>query len=237
MNTVKISTTQNIELEYDLASLGERIVGFLIDFLIISAYLVLLSIIFVILNSVSFAGRRQWISIIFYLPIYFYNLVSEVFMNGQSVGKKVMKMKVISLDGFQPTLAQYLIRWVFRLVDIPLGGLIFIAATERKQRLGDMVAGTAIIKTEPRIHFQQTMYSPTALVDYKVMFPEVTSLGDHDMQLIKEVVINVSNSGNQVLATKAAQKIREILLIQSDLEPIPFLKVLLADYNYLTSQS
>ena len=95
MNTVKISTTQNIELEYDLASLGERIVGFLIDFLIISAYLILLSIIFAILNSVSFVGRRQWISIIFYLPIYFYNLVSEVFMNGQSVGKKVMKMKSI----------------------------------------------------------------------------------------------------------------------------------------------
>ncbi|MEO5997353.1 MAG: RDD family protein [Chitinophagaceae bacterium] len=236
MNTILITTTQNIELEYDLASLGERLVGFLIDFLIISAYLIVLSVVFAILSSVIFAGRRQWIVIVFYLPIYFYNLASEIFMNGQSVGKKVMKMKVISLDGSQPSLGQYLIRWVFRVIDIPLGALICIAATDRKQRLGDMVAGTAIIKTEPRIQFQQTLYVPNRLVDYKVTFPEVTSLGDHDMQLIKEVVIKVNNSGNHNIATQAAQKIMQLLQIQSDMEPILFLKVLLADYNYLTSR-
>ena len=236
MNTIQITTTQNIELEYDLASLGERIVGFLIDFLIISAYLILLSIVFTIWSSTMLGAQRQWIIIIFYLPIYFYNLASEVFMNGQSVGKKVMKMKVISLDGYQPTLGQYLIRWVFRLIDVPLGALIFVAATERKQRLGDMVAGTAIIKTEPRTHFQQTMFTPSQQIDYKVTFPEVTGLGDHDMQLIKEVVLNVTSSGNQIIASQAAQKIMQILQIQSNMEPLPFLKVLLADYNYLTSR-
>lgn len=240
MNTIKITTTQNIELEYDLASLGERIVGYLIDSLVIIAYFVVLVFISLSLVGSRFIYHYTWIPFIFYVPIYFYTLAFEVFMNGQTIGKKVMKIKVISIDGAKPTLGQYLIRWIFRIVDISLSfflcGIICIAASERKQRVGDMVAGTAVIKTESRTTFQQTLYISTQLVDYVVTYPQITTLGDEDIQLIKEVIIISRNSGNHSIAEKAAEKISETLKITNNMEAIAFLNVLLSDYNYLTSK-
>lgn len=233
MNTVKISTTQNIELEYDLAGLGERIVGWIIDWLILGAYLFIMLTIF--MSSGILGGMMTFITI----PI-FYDLTMEVFMNGQSIGKRVMNIKVISLDGNQPTLGQYLIRWLMRLVDIAvtIGSVAFIsiAVSEKKQRLGDMVAGTTLIKTTVRVAFQQTIYVPTHHPDYAVSFPDVATLADKDMQLIKEVIMVVNKTGNSMLALQAAEKIKETLQIQTNMEPVNFLRILLSDYNYITSK-
>lgn len=151
-----------------------------------------------------------------------------------------MNIKVVSLDGGQPTLGQYIIRWLFRFIDFAitsnLCALICVAVSERKQRVGDMVAGTTLIKTIPRTAFQQTIYVPTQQVDYTVSFPEVANLGDKDMQLIKEVIININRTGNSMLAFQAAEKIKETLQIQTSLEPIQFLQILLTDYNHITSR-
>ena len=237
MNTIRITTTQNIELEYELASLGERILGRIIDGLILVAYAAVVAIMLVSANLLDGNG---WLVLVFGSPIIFYDLAFEVFMNGQSVGKKVMNIKVISLDGGQPTLGQYIIRWVFRLIDFTLTSslcaLITVAVSEKKQRVGDMVGGTALIKTIARTGFQQTMYVPAEPVNYTARFPEVISLSDQDMQLVKEVINTVRRTGNTMLAYQAATRIKETLNVQSELEPLEFLQQVLMDYNYLTSQ-
>ncbi|MEJ7768546.1 MAG: RDD family protein [Chitinophagaceae bacterium] len=237
MNTIKVTTTQNIEIEYELASLGERILGYLIDRLILCAYLF---VILMVLYNGNLFEKVGWIPYLFFLPALLYDLVSEILMNGQSVGKKVMNMKVISLDGAQASIAQYLIRWVFRLVDFSgtfnVCAIITVAVTERKQRVGDLVAGTTLIKTTPRTNFQQTSYTPTPAANYTVTFPEVANLADKDMQLIQEVILRVNTTGNTALASHAAEKIKNTLDLRSDLEPERFLRVLLADYNHLSSQ-
>lgn len=237
MNSISITTTQNIELEYELASLGDRIIARILDALIIIAYGVLLAVLFF---SNGLVEDNIWIIFIFALPIIFYDLASEVFMNGQSVGKRVMKIKVISLDGGQATLGQYMIRWAFRLIDFSLTSslcaLISVAVSEKKQRVGDMVAGTTLIKTITRTALQQTMYVPTETVDYTVQFPEVVNLSDLDMQLVKEVIITANRTGNSRLAHEAAEKIKETLGVHSNLEPTQFLQVILADYNHTTSK-
>ena len=236
MNTIKITTTQNIELEYELASVGERIAGYFIDILIIFAYSI---IIFFILIGSKLIDWNSWILFLFFIPIFFYDLISEIYMNGQSVGKRVMKIKVVSLNGGQASVGQYLIRWLFRLVDFTmtnnLCALISVAVSEKKQRVGDMVAGTTLIQTSPRTAFQQTIYVPTRQADYIVSFPEVANLADKDMQLIKEVIISVNRSGNMMLAHEASEKIKQTLYIQSSMPPLHFLQVLLSDYNHLTS--
>jgi uncharacterized RDD family membrane protein YckC len=238
MNTIHITTSQNIDVEYDLASLGERIAGYLIDILIIIAYFIILMLI----NSYSHSLFRDtnWVFILFFLPILFYDLISEILLNGQSVGKKVMKIKVISIDGSQPSLGQYIIRWLFRLVDFTitndLCALICVAVSENKQRLGDMVAGTTLIRTQPRIAFQQTIYSPTTENNYLVSFPNVINLTDKDMQLIRDVSVQIRKTGNIFLAYHAATKIKQVLQIETDLEPAQFLQVILSDYNYLASK-
>lgn len=240
MNTIRITTTQNIELEYDLASLGERIVSYLIDTLVIIAYFIVCIFLFWSLQSSYYGSSYTWILFLFYLPVVFYSLAFEVFMNGQSIGKKVMKIKVISINGGRPTFGQYFLRWVFRLVDFSftscLCGTICIAVSERKQRVGDMVAGTAVIKTEPRTTFQQTLYMPAQPANYVVTYPQITTLGDEDIQLIKEVLVISRNSGNYSIAEKAAQKISATLNINSNMDAMAFLNLLLSDYNYLASK-
>lgn len=236
MNTIKITTTQNIELEYELASVGERIAGYFIDLLIIIAYFI---VIFFIMIGGDLIGWNSWILFLFFIPVFFYHLISEVYMNGQSVGKRVMKIKVVSLDGGQASVGQYIIRWLFRLVDFSmtngLCALISVAVSEKKQRVGDMVAGTTLIRTSPRTAFQQTIYVPTRQADYIVSFPEVANLADKDMQLIKEVILSVNRTGNMTLAHEASEKIKQTLYIQSSMPPLHFLQVLLSDYNHLTS--
>jgi uncharacterized RDD family membrane protein YckC len=237
MNSIRITTSQNIELEYELASLGDRILGRILDGLILGAYAIIFIIVF-LWNGLI--GENFWILLIFALPIIFYDLACEVFMNGQSVGKRIMDIKVISLDGGQPTLGQYLIRWVFRLIDFSLTSslcaLITVAISEKKQRVGDMVAGTTLIKTIVRTALHQTLYVPTEQVAYTVRFPEVTNLSDQDMQLIKEVLNTVKRTGNSMLAYEASVKIKETLGVESELEPMQFLQVVLSDYNYTTSK-
>ncbi len=241
MSTISITTTQNIELEYELASLGDRILGRILDGLVIAGYVILLLIIIGFGNFDDFINDNVWFVIIFSLPVFFYDLVCEIIFNGQSAGKRVMGIKVISLNGSQATLGQYLIRWLFRLIDFSISGslvgLIMVAATEKHQRLGDMVAGTTLVKTKPRSSLQQTLYMPTIETNYTVTYPEVVQLSDNDIQLVKEVLTAVQKGGSSMLAFQAMQKIEAVLHIQrKQYEPIVFLHTVLADYNHLTSK-
>jgi uncharacterized RDD family membrane protein YckC len=241
MNTITITTSQNIDLEYDLASVGERLVAWLVDLAIFVAYFILIAIaISTVSNLGSFFDDNPWIAVSLSVPFIFYNLVCEVWLNGQTIGKRVMKIKVISLNGEQATIGQYLIRWLFRVVDIylmdGLPAFICVIVSEKKQRIGDIVAGTTVIKTVPRSTLQHTIYVRTPEINYTVSFPEVAHLSDKDMQLVKEVIMNVNRTGNSVLAYHAAEKIKHTLKIVTNLEPLYFLQVLLADYNHVTSR-
>ncbi len=241
MHTITITTPQNIELEYELGSLGDRIVGAIIDWLIIIAYVIVIMATFVFGRSQGFSGSSQVILVLLALPAVFYDLASELLLNGQSLGKKVMGIKVISLSGEQPSFSQYLIRWIFRLIDFTFSsnmvGVIMVAATEKKQRLGDLIAGTVLVKTNPRTEIHDTWYEPTTAETYHATYPEVIDLKDHDIQLIKEVISSVRCTGNTMLSLQAQQKIEQVLHIQSrHPDPMFFLQTVLSDYNHLTSQ-
>ncbi|GAC1450445.1 MAG: RDD family protein [Chitinophagaceae bacterium] len=239
MNTISITTTQNIDLEYDLAGVGERMVAWLADLGIFIAYFILLTSLIGISQAGSFIEKNPWIALLLIFPFVFYNLACDIWLDGQTIGKKAMKLKVISLNGEQATMGQYLIRWLFRMLDIyffyGLPALIAVAASVKKQRIGDMVAGTAVIKTVQQSSIHQTIYTPTPDLNYTISFPEVNILSDKDMQLVRDVIINVNKTGNSMLAYRAAEKIKTFLQVQTNLEPLYFLHVLLADYNHITS--
>jgi uncharacterized RDD family membrane protein YckC len=239
MNIISITTSQNIELEYELGSVGDRILGSIIDGIIKTAYAIFVMATFVFGNSRVFSGLYIVFLVLLALPFVFYNLASELLLNGQSVGKKIMGIKVISLSGEPPSFSQYLNRWIFRLVDFTLSGnmigVIMIAATEKKQRLGDLVAGTVLVKTTPRTQINNILFQPTDAATYSITYPEVINLKDRDVQLIKEIILSVMRTGNLMLATRAQHKIEEILRVKSrHNDPISFLQSILADYNHLT---
>lgn len=239
MNTINITTSQNIELEFELGSVGDRIAGAIIDWLIIIAYIIILAVIISFVNT--HASGFQILLFLLFLPIVFYDLLSETLLNGQSFGKRVRGIKVMSLSGQQASFSQYLIRWVFRLIDFTftsnLLGLILVAATEKHQRLGDIIAGTVLVKTASRTSADDTWYHSTDETSHNVTYPEVINLKDRDIQLIKEILITVRRTGNTMLSLETQRKIEQVLDIKSrEDDSRKFLQIVLADYNHLTSQ-
>jgi uncharacterized RDD family membrane protein YckC len=236
MSKISIVTPQNIELEYELGSVGDRIVAGLIDIAIIIAYCIVAGIVLAFANLHS--STQVVVSTIIFLPVMFYTLLSELLMHGQTVGKRIMNIKVVSLNGHQPAFSQYLIRWLFRLIDIWLSSfliaIIVITISEKRQRLGDIVANTTLIKTIVRTSMQQTIYVPVVENNYRATYPEVIHLKDTDIQLIKEVLINIQKSGNTQLSFHVMGKIETTLGIKSQHEPLTFLYAVLSDYNYLS---
>lgn len=239
MNTINITTSQNIELEFELASVGDRIVGAIIDWLIIIAYIIILLVVINFMNTRT--SGFQVLLFLLFLPVVFYDLLSETLLNGQSLGKRVRGIKVMSLSGQQASFSQYLIRWVFRLIDFTftsnLLGLILIAATEEHQRLGDIIAGTVLVKTTSRTSSDDTWYHSTDTASHSVTYPEVINLKDRDIQLIKEILITVRRTGDTMISLETQRKIEQILNIKSrEDDSRKFLQIVIADYNHLTSQ-
>jgi hypothetical protein len=172
----------------------------------------------------------------------FYDLVCESFFNGQSLGKRMMKIRVISLDGTRPKFSQYLLRWLFRIVDFTLtsyiGGTLTIILTDNGQRIGDIVAGTAIIRTVPRSTMNNIVFKN---VDdtYKPVFTQASQLTDQDIGLIHDVIDNYTKTGSNIAVYKMADKIREHLSIAlpPNMNSMQFLHTIIKDYSHLTAQA
>jgi len=243
MQTVRVTTSQNIDIDYEVAGVGERTLARLLDMAVFVA-LYILGLIVAIFAGQSVLRVISFIAIIIiYAALFvFYDLVCEILMNGQSFGKRIMKIKVISLDGKRPSLGQYLLRWLFRIVDFTLSlqacGLICAAISEKQQRLGDMVAGTTMIKTHPRTQMKNLVFKP---VDdsYVPVFRNTELLSDKDITLLQEVIRNYTMTGNRVVVNTAAQRIKEILsaTLPEDMDNLKFLKTVISDYTHLASQT
>jgi len=238
MRSVKVQTTQNVDIEYEIANIGDRILALLIDYVIILGCFIGFIFLSQFLRFIGM-GNIGILSFILFLPIAFYDLLCEVFMDGQSFGKKQLKIKVIKMDGSQPTIGSYLLRWLFRVVDITLtsGGcaLVTILAGGKGQRLGDIAAGTTVIKTKSKVDFKDTIFT-NITDDYRPAFPQVQDMNDRDIRTVKEVLnTNVEERHSIVrdtLELKTKKILEKKLGIQSDLPPHVFLNIVLKDYNY-----
>jgi len=252
MATIRIHTTQNVTLEYEVGSIGDRIVATLIDGLVLAAWAALWGIIF---NSVdskgsgeptdwsSVAGILAIIIIAFILaPFVFYSLVSEIFFNGQSLGKKARHLRVVRLDGTAPRLGDYFLRWLLRIVDLYLpfaGGLvaiITIAVNGKGQRLGDMAAGTTVVSTKAPVDVLPDLGAVLPQEDYQPVFLQAADLSDHDVALLRQLLSRSLQQGNYLLLNETANKIKQLLHVQSNLSDEAFLRTVLRDHAHLLAQ-
>ncbi|MBB2146581.1 RDD family protein [Pedobacter sp. LMG 31464] len=243
METVKVNTSQHIDIDYPVAGLGERVAARLIDFGLFIAIFIIFLLLFQMIGLSSGGSIFSFIPFIIYaVGFVFYDLLCEIFMNGQSVGKRLLKIKVISLDGAQASLGQYFIRWVFRIVDFTLtqwlGALICVAVTDNKQRIGDIVAGTTLIKTVPRTQFQHIAFHPVA-EEYNPVFDSVHQMTDRDIELIHEVLNTYYKTRNHDLIYHMAARVSNHLgiVMPNGMNELEFLKTVIMDYNQLTSRA
>jgi len=237
MPKVRIQTSQNVFIEFETASLGDRILAGIIDILILFSYIIAI---------LYFSNKLNINSTLYYLiafiPYAFYHLLSEILLNGQSVGKKARKIKVTRLDGSEPTVGNYILRWILRPIDsLPFAygiAIIAISANGKGQRLGDLAAGTTVVSLERRVNIEDTIL-PIVGDDYIPVYLNASSLSDKDIELIREVVgiyMKNNNFESDLLLHKLSDKIKNILQVDSHLSPISFLEIIVKDHAFLTGK-
>jgi len=235
---ITVHTTQNVDIDYEIGGLGERILAKLIDYAIFIPFLFGGTFI-----GISGSGMVTSIYYIILLTVFaFYDLFCEVFFNGQSLGKRVMKIRVISIDGARPKFSQYLLRWLFRLVDFGItggaGALICAVVTEHGQRIGDVIAGTAMIKTTPRTQMSNLVFT-NADNTYQPVFIQANQLADGDINLIHEVIENYFKTGSNVVVYRTAERIKELLSVTPppDMNNLLFLQTVVKDYSHIAARA
>lgn len=267
MSILKIDTAFNIDLEFEIAEFHKRLLAYMIDYTILVIYLYLMKIIihgevnYNYFLSDGLEDKNMAIdTLAISLPMFFYSLLTELLMNGQTVGKKLMGIRVISLDGGDPTLGQFLYRWIVKFFEWPflfvfviLGRIelfqitfitallgvvviIVIAVTPKNQRLGDLIAGTVVVNTKTKLTIDDTIFKEVKAADYKVTFPEVMRLSDRDINTIKSVLTQAGKRNNYDMCNRVALKVKEVLKINTELYSEQFLEKLLEDYNYLATR-
>lgn len=240
MRTIDINTTQNVTIQYELSELKDRFLAWLLDFTILMFGLMLLS------GGLAmiFGSLMQYLFYLVIVPIFlFYTLVSEILMDGQTIGKKALGIKVVKLNGKSPSLGDYVLRWIFRSIDIyfSLGslGALLISSSPNRQRLGGILSNTTLIKLKPRLEFKlEDILKLSSLDDYEPQYPEVRQFSEADMLTIKNAIERsrrFPNDAHRKVINELTTKVLEELDIRErPRDPIKFLKTLVSDYIVLT---
>lgn len=239
MQNIEINTTQNVSIQYQLAQWWERGIAFVIDFIVmVVAY-------YVIIMFAAFGGATsEYVFVIIAVPLFlFYSLLFEIFNNGRSIGKLALGIKVVKIDGKQPTLREYFLRWSFRIIDIYFSaGLIaslLISSSRNAQRLGDTLANTTVIKLNPSISLDLPgllkMHSKRST---EVTYPQVMRLSEEQVMLIDRVIKAYTKNPNRAhsdAVNMVLGKVKEKLdLPNKPPNKIKFLKTLINDFVILT---
>lgn len=231
MSEVSIETTQNVRVNYQIAELGDRILGQVIDVSMKAVYTIIILIIY---SKFRFLQEYWFLVFILFMFPAFYSLLTEYFLNGQTFGKMVAKTKVIKLDGGEAGLGNYILRWLFKIIDDNVFiGMIVIGVSQKGQRVGDIVAGTTVIKLKKNQSYTQIL--PEIPDDYQIVFQEVAKLSDSDYNIIRDAYSKAYLSLNYVILDGLARRIKDVLGIKTDMKDTDFIRTILKDYNFYHS--
>ena len=243
MKTVDVITAHNISIDYEAASLASRGVALFLDLLIITVYTAIMSQIIAITTFGASEGVIILLYIIVLIPVTFYSLLFEYLLKGQTVGKMAMGIRVVNLNGENATLNDYTLRWTFRIIDFWFSagaiGSLFISTTEKGQRLGDVLAQTAVVRNKPeQVYSIRDILNIKDRTKHEPTYLAVSKFTDEDMLLIKNAINRVKRYPNDAhkdlvreLAKRAAD---ELNLDEVPKKKLTFLKTLLQDYIVLT---
>ena len=242
MKNIEIITSQNVVLQYELAGLKERALAFMIDLVCLTISISILSAIGASIFSESETAMGVF-GILLFCVFIFYSLCFELWNKGQSIGKMAMRIQVIKMAGGHATFSDYAARWVFRLIDIysSLGAIasILILSSSKAQRIGDVVANTAVVKTVPKmdLDLERLLFIHQAST-YTPRYQQARKLQEEDALLIKLTLDRYRkfrNDAHEEAIELLAQKIKKVLDIDNAESDQPhFLQTVLQDYVVLT---
>lgn len=231
MTSLSIQTSQNTFLQMREASLGERIIATIIDIGVMAVYASIVTIVLQIsgVKSTSF----------FFIPLMFYTIVFELIW-GRTLGKKILNLEIIHESGAPLSFVHILLRWVLRIVDIWMffGSIasVSIILSKKGQRLGDLAAGTLVLKSRKTTAFSEMNYYHPA-ENYVAVFEEVKLLNDEDIQVAKDALEFLKEKEYSTESVQIIKRVRNLLSkkmkVESELKNVPFLETVLKDYYTL----
>ena len=195
----RVVTPENVEFDYELAGFYSRFIAWLLDVLIILAISIVIGIGVSTLAPVLGQFALALHSVLFFVVNWGYFVLLEWWLGGQSLGKKAVGLRVLSDDGVRISLMQSAVRNLFRVVDnLPLfylvgGGVAFFSA--RSKRLGDMAAGTLVVRERNRP-------VPEAIVPQKERYNSFVT----DRDVIKRVQNRLGLEEREVLISLALRR-------------------------------
>jgi len=228
---IYINTNQNVKINIEISSIGDRLIAYLIDALVI----------FGITIGVLFIGTLTHFDVgifLFFSIIFFYHLISEITMNGQSIGKRYRGIRVIKKDGHSATISGYLLRFLLRPIDSFYGiGLAVIFFTKNNQRIGDLAAGTIVVNLKSKNELKNQIRKELSVQkDTIVMYAAVDRLTDQEIQLIRKILNNRRDTKNHDNIYKLASKIGLKIEVDFDQsESYQFLERVVQDYYSIYS--
>ena len=220
-----IITGQFVRISQTPASIGERLMALIIDYFLIGLY-ILSTITLLSKLSLPSGFRLFFFLCIVYLPILGYSFLCEMFNHGQSFGKKLINIRVVKVDGSTPSIGSYLLRWILFPIDGPITsglGLLVILLNKNNQRLGDLAAGTMVIKEKNyrKIHVSLGEF------DYLTQ-----NLSLEQVNVITRT-LESSEKDRARRVTALAKKVQELLSVTPrDGNQEKFLQTVLRDYQY-----
>lgn len=265
MATIRVPTSFNIDLEFEMAEFHRRLFAWVIDVILQILYIVIaIEILKAAVTASDFfddSTKLKMISLLLPLPIFFYHPLCEIFLKGQSIGKKILSIRVVSEDGGRPSISQFIIRALIRAGDwaivaimflnvmiffnkelrifllgsflLLIADIILVAASRKSQRLGDMIAHTILVSTRARGGMEESVFIEVA-DNYIPVFPQIMNLSDGDLNAVKNILDTARKKNDFNLAAVASEKIKNHLKIETAMPPFDFLETLMKDYNYLS---
>ena len=258
MAIITVGTPFNIDLEFKIAAFGKRVLAWSVDVIIICIYFFLMLKFIYPLLDMDENIRTAAGYLILVIPVMIYQFSFEIFLNGQTLGKKITGIKIIDKEGNEPTWGQFIIRWMFCLGNLTIysmpfymmqsvffifGFMIFyvpdvitMLISPKSQKIGDLAAGTVVIDARYKANIAETIYKEVEVINYKPMFPEVMRLTDRDINGIRNM-LDIKRTGRDadLYTMQVVDKIKFVLKIQTDMYGYDFLQQLLHDYNFLAS--
>ncbi len=239
MSDFQIRTAQNVGITQNLAGIGQRLAAFLIDilFLTIFYYFVFYLLSFIEYNK--YINSWAFVSVLM-LPYFLYYPLIQYWNNGQSLGKQIVKIRIVKKDNSHPRLGDFLIRWIFRLFEInllPGLGLIVMLFSDKAQRLGDLAAKTVVIAEQHKTKLSQSIFEELEQT-YSPVFSQAANLDEKSVQLIKEVKQSAGKHDNSAIIKSLVTRIEHVLNITKpeNMTYHQFIDTIVKDYNYYAGQ-
>ncbi|MEN8138382.1 MAG: RDD family protein [Bacteroidota bacterium] len=241
--SIEVLTTQNVTIKYEFAEIIQRIGAYILDLVFMN---IIALVPFITVSIISSNVTTAYY--LFFMPILiFYTLVLELFNNGQTLGKQILGIKVIRIDGSEPETMDYVVRWIFSPADYMLTfgimATVLIKISKNHQRLGDIVGGTSVIRIKPshKLTLSNLLSIGDNYKNYVVKYPEVRRYSEEQVILIKTTLdryVKTPNIAHTRALLKLVRKVTVNIIPEKELKTnnmrVEFLKTVISDYVILT---